>query len=217
MRARRERTGELRARVGAGPTRARLAILAGMPKTTTRTTASKRSSASSTTSKKSSAPLDPAKVAREVMLLLTQIEQKLDTLDLARLTTEERVTSAGKLRDGEEVALGHLLDTIDSSPATFAAIASHDHGTDDARVETEPTRQALARRLALAPLATALTQLARRVDDDALVQAERIREVTTPAYAILKANAAVDAKLRKRAARVFDYYASASRRPAKKG
>ncbi len=149
--------------------------------------------------------------------LLTRIEQKLDALDLARLTTDERVTSGGKLRDGEEDAIGHLLDAVDSSPATFVAIASHDHGTDDARVETGPTRQALARRLALAPLATALAQLARRVDDDVLVQGERIREVTTPAYAILKANAVVDARLRKRAARVFDYYASASRRPAKKG
>ena len=163
-----------------------------------------------------SAPTDPARVIREVQQLLSQVEQKLDTLDLARLTTDERTASGGKLRDGEDVILDELLATIDASPATFAAIASVDHGTDDARVETEPTRQALARRRALAPLAETLTRLARRVDDDVLVQAERVREVTTPAYAILKANAAVDAKLRKRGARVFDYHATQAR-PKKKG
>lgn len=36
-----------------------------------------------------------------------------------------------------------------------------------------------------------------------------------PAYAILKANAPLDAKLRKRAARVFEYYAARGR-PSKK-
>lgn len=160
-------------------------------------------------------PPSSADVARKVDHWLTQIEQALDTLDLARLTAAERVTVGGRLRDGEEGALTDLLDTIDASPQTFVSIASIDHGTDDARVETEPTRQAIERRVALSPLADRLEQLARRVHDDVLVQGERIRDVTTPAYAILKVNAAVDPKLRKRAARVFDYYAARGR-PSKK-
>lgn len=153
----------------------------------------------------------------EVLAALAQIEQQLDALDLASLTADERVNSAGKLREGEDVILDELLDTVDSFPQTFAAIADKDHGTDDARVETGPTRQALARRRALAPISAALLKLSRRVDDDLLVQAEQVRDVTTPAYAILKANAAVDAKLRKRAAKVFDYYAARGRPRKRKG
>ncbi len=176
-----------------------------------------RTSSTKTSSKARAATVaDPAKVARDVLALLTQIEQKLDSLDLARLTTDERINSAGKLREGEDDVLDELLAAIDASPQTFASIATLDHGTDDAVVETEPTRQALARRRILAPVSETLARLARRVDDDVLAQGALVREVTTPAYAILRANAAVDAKLRRRSAAVFDFYATRGR-PAKKG
>lgn len=153
--------------------------------------------------------------AAEVLALLAQAEKKLEELDLAQLTADERTGSSGKLRDGEGAILSILLDTIDSSPQTFAALADKDHGVDNSVVETAPTRQAIARREALAPVAATLARLSRRLDDDLLAQGEKIREVTSPAYAILKANAPVDAGLRKRASRVFDYYATRGR-PKKK-
>lgn len=178
-------------------------------KKTTKTTSSKKTPASKA---KTSTPAgSEATVAREVLDRLQQIEDLLENLELARLTAEERQVANGRLRDGEAEVLETLLDTMDAFPGPFAVLADKDRGDDAATLETGPTRQALARRQALAPVAAALAQLTRRVEDDVLVQGERAREVTTPAYALLKANAAVDPKLRKKAAKVFDFYAKMGR------
>jgi hypothetical protein len=161
---------------------------------------------------KTSTPVgSEATVAREVLDRLQQIVDLLENLDLARLTAEERQVTSGRLRDGEEEVLETLLDTMDACPGPFAVLADKDRGDKPTVLETGPTRQALARRQALAPVAAALASLTRRVEDDVLVQGERAREVTTPAYALLKANAAVDPELRKKAARVFDFYARTGR------
>jgi hypothetical protein len=175
-------------------------------KKTTKTTSSKKKTPASK-AKITSSPDSEAAVVREVLDRIQQIEALLENLELARLTAEERVSSNGRLRDGEEEALETLLDAMDAFPGPFAVLADKDRGDDAAALETSPTRQALARRQALAPVAASLARITRRVEDDLLVQGERIREVTAPAYAILKANAVVEPKLRKQAAKVFDFYA----------
>lgn len=179
-------------------------------KKTTKTTSSKKKTPASK-AKVTSSPDSEATVAREVLDRLQQIEALLEGLELAQLTAEERVSSNGRLRDGEEAALETLLDAMDAFPGPFAVLADKDRGDDAAALETGPTRQSLARRQALAPVAASLARLTRRVEDDLLVQGERVREVTAPAYAILKANAAVDPKLRKQAAKTFDFYAKLAR------
>ena len=158
-----------------------------------------------------------AKATAEVLADLAKMEAKLDAFELAALTADERLHSSGRLRDGEPALLGTVLDTVDAHPGRFQAIAASDHGVDDTVVETAPARTALARRALLAPLAAKLEALWTRVADDVLASGHLVREVTTPAYAIIRANAAVDRELRKAASTALDFYAKqARRRPAPK-
>jgi len=90
-----------------------------------------------------------------------------------------------------------VLDTVDAHPEQFASLAPQDHGTDDRVVETGPARAALLRRSLLAALTGDLAALSLRVSDDVLASGELARDVTTPAYAIIRANAPINAALRK--------------------
>lgn len=137
---------------------------------------------------------------------LRAAEVALEAYDLAAYTSDERQHSAGKLRDGEDKALEGILDTVDAHPEHFASLAPHDHGTDDRKVETGPARAALARRTLLAPLASDLVTFAQRVSDDVMSSGALARDVTTPAYAIIKANAPINPALRKSAAFSLNFY-----------
>ncbi len=152
---------------------------------------------------------------------LRAAEAALEAHDLAAYTSEERAHSAGKLRDGEDKALEGILDTVDAHPEHFVSLAPHDHGADDGKVETGPARTALARRSLLAPLAGELAAFAQRVSDDVLSSGALARDVTTPAYAIIKANAPINPALRKSAAFSLNFYvkqvqSKGSKAPAKK-
>jgi hypothetical protein len=144
--------------------------------------------------------------------------QALEGQDLESLTPDGRLHSAGKLREGEDLAMIGVLDTIDKFPGLFAALAPHDHGEDDQAVETGPSRAALARRALLAPLAKELADLLARVSDDMLACGEKAKDVTVPAYAIIKASAASSPALRASAAKAIGFYAAQAKRkkPAKK-
>lgn len=180
-------------------------------------TARKTASPSKDTAKKALvAAVDKARAA------VRAAEQALEAFDLASLTSDERAHSAGKLRDGEDAVLVTILDTVDAHPAQFASLAPHDHGSDDHVVETGPARAALARRNLLAPLATDLATLSLRVSDDLLASGALARDVTTPAYAIIRANAPLNPALRRSAAGPLSFYLktakqkkpSASKQPA---
>jgi hypothetical protein len=133
-------------------------------------------------------------------------EAALEAFELAAYTSEERAHSAGKLRDGEDLALEGILDTVDAHPEHFISLAPHDHGTDNRKVETEPARNALARRALLVPLQVELVALMQRVSDDVMSSGAFARDVTTPAYAIIKANAPINPALRKSAAGSLNFY-----------
>lgn len=136
----------------------------------------------------------------------------LAKVNLAKLTAEERKFSPGRLRDGESDVMVVLLDTIDEHAPTFHSLADRDGGVDPAALETGPSREALQRRALLAPLATELEELLTSVNDDVLVSAATAKVLTVPAYAIAKANAPVNAKLRKSVSSALDFYAKLSRR-----
>ena len=138
--------------------------------------------------------------------LVAAVQAALEAFELAAYTSEERAHSAGKLRDGEELALEGILDTVDAHPEHFISLAPHDHGTDDRKVETEPARNALARRALLVPLQIELAALTQRVSDDVMSSGAFTRDVTTPAYAIIKANAPLNPALRKSAAGSLNFY-----------
>jgi hypothetical protein len=142
--------------------------------------------------------------------------QALEEFELAALTSDERAHSSGKLRDGEGEILTVVLDTVDAHPEQFASLAPHDHGTDDRVVETGPARAALIRRSLLAPLAADLAALALRVSDDVLASGALARDVTTPAYAIIRANAPINAALRKSAARPLSFYVRTAKKKTTK-
>jgi hypothetical protein len=137
---------------------------------------------------------------------------ELEEHALASMTSEDRQHSAGKLRDGEATAMISVLDTVDAHPGQFASLAPHDHGSDDAAVETGPARTALARRALLAPLAAELDALLTRVGDDMLVSAALAKDVTVPAYGIIRANAPFNRALRSSAAAALDFHAAPARK-----
>ena len=161
-------------------------------------------------------PADLAKAIAKAEAALLALEAELEKHGVASLTAAERLHSNGRLRDGETVAMVNILDTVDAFPDRFGAIAAHDHGVDDEKVETGPSRQALARYDAFAPLRAVAARLAAKLDDDALASGGLVRDVTTPAYAIIKANAAIDPALRKKASAAIDFYSKASRKKAPK-
>jgi hypothetical protein len=147
-----------------------------------------------------------AAAVSSAMTALNGIVASLDAFDLASLTSEERTHSNGKLRDGETVAMTSVLDAIDARSGIFANLATKDHGTDDAVVETAPARAALARRTTMKPLGDLLNTIAGRVSDDLLAEGSTAKDVTVPAYALIQANAPIDPTLRRVAAPALSFY-----------
>ncbi len=124
----------------------------------------------------------------------------------ADMNREERAVTNGRILTDEMPALHTMLDVIDAHAAVFASLAAKDHGRDPDRVETAPARHALELLEALVPLVDELAVAHRRAADLALRLGELTRSVTTPAYAIGNANAAVNPALRSAMAPVNDYY-----------
>jgi hypothetical protein len=144
-----------------------------------------------------------------------QLCQRIEALGFAQLTDEERLHSRGRLREGEVEALESTLDTIDAHPGLFASLAAQDHGKDDSLVETAPAREALVRAAALLPLQQALSRALARVGDEVLASAALTKDVTIPAYAIIKVNAPLSASVRKKAAPALDFHAAKVRPKAR--
>jgi hypothetical protein len=162
--------------------------------------------------KKATAASAFEKAVHQALLAVRAAKEDLDGHGLESLTPDDRQHSTGKLRDGEDEAMVAVLDTVDKQPGLFAALAPHDHGKDDKKVETAPARAALARRALLAPLAKELDDLLTRVSDDMIASAETAKDVTVPAYAIIKANADISPELRKAAAPAIGFYTQAAKK-----
>jgi hypothetical protein len=174
-----------------------------------------KTKAKTKTTKKTTTTTSFAAAIADVLATAQAMRASLDALDLASLTEEERRHSAGKLRNGEAAAMTTILDTVDAFPQAFEALAPKDNGVNPNVVETAPSRASLARSQTLAPLAIVLESLVTRVSDDMLASAASAKEVTTPAYAIGKANAASNPKVRKSLATAIDFYTKASRHTSK--
>ncbi len=176
------------------------------PRTTSKTTASK---AGSRTTSKAATRNTGDRFAAQVAALRAQVQalsKQVEMLGLTALTDEDRLHSNGRLREGEADAMASILGTIDVHPAIFEALAARDHGSDDAVVETGPAREALARSVALAPLVRELSTLLTRVSDGVLASASLAKEVTGPAYAIIRANESMMPKIRQSAAVALNFH-----------
>jgi hypothetical protein len=157
-----------------------------------------------------------AKVVDEGVDALRALLAALEGQGLGSKTPEDRTHSNGKLRDGEPDAMTNILDTVDKFPGLFQSLAPHDHGKDDSRVETAPSRMALAHRAKLQPLAAVAQKVLDLVSDEMLEHAEQAKDVTGPAYAIIKANADVSPELKKTAAPALTFYAEIAKRKGPK-
>jgi hypothetical protein len=184
-------------------------------KTTIKTKSTKATKTTKATKATKTSATSFAAAIADVLATAQAMRASLDALDLASLTEEERKHSAGKLRTGEPAAMTTILDAVDAFPQAFSALAAKDNGTNPSVVETAPSRASLARSQTLAPLAIVLESLVTRVSDDMLASAAAAKDVTVPAYAIGKANAASDPKVRKSLATAIDFYTKASRHTAK--
>lgn len=130
---------------------------------------------------------------------------------LVRYSKKERQGSLGRFRDGEEDAILAVLDAIDGSPDVFKSLAAKDNGEDDALVETQPSRDDLARREALRPVMKDLAALSEDVGDTFLAIGARPRRFSIAAYAIGDVNAEHDAALASAMAPAKRFYAQHSR------
>jgi hypothetical protein len=162
--------------------------------------------------KKQSEKSDIESVVATAIEHIRAAKAALATVDLAKLTADERKFVSGRLREGEPAALKTLLDAIDEHPAVFQSLADRDGGKDPNVLETAPSREALVRRDLLAPLGDELEALSNAVSDDLLVSAALVKGLTVPAYAIAKANASVNTKLRKSISSALDFYSKTGRR-----
>lgn len=130
---------------------------------------------------------------------------------LVRYSKQSRLSSLGRFRDGEEEAIEAVMDMVDARPASFAALAAKDNGVDDTVVETQPSRDDLARREALKPLLKDLTTLKDDVGDTYLALGDRPRRFSIAAYSIGAANAPHDPALASAIAPAKRFYASRGR------
>ncbi len=145
-------------------------------------------------------------VVDEARAAIAQARAALEKVGLYSLTDEERLHTNGRLRNKEDGAMLSVLDAVDAAPGMFESIASRDHGSDETKVETGPAREAIERWQIIAPLVDDLASLSRDVGDDALAAASLAKDVTVPAYAILRANAKLNDKLRKAGKVALDFY-----------
>ncbi len=147
-----------------------------------------------------------AKVA-SIMTSASALLAALKGLGLPVLTDEERLHTVGKLRGGEPAAMLAILGTVDANPALFASLAT---GGD--AVDTAPARDALGEFRALAPLSAVFAQMSSLVSDGMIANGEIARGVTMPAYALGKAIAATNAKVRTSLAPAITFYGGKTRK-----
>jgi hypothetical protein len=145
---------------------------------------------------------------------LAAITTLLDALPLEHLTTQGRRDSNGKLRDGEPGAMLNVLTVVDAFIASFGSLADKDGGVDDSVVETAPARADIAMYQALAPLVAQVATLHEALSDTMLTLASSAKEVTGPAYAIIRANAPANPKMAALAAPATKFYGHAAKQRA---
>lgn len=153
-------------------------------------------------------------VIQEALTHLAAARTALAKLGKVVLTSSQRQTSNGKLRDGETAAMVNVLDTVDAFSAMFISIADKDGGVDDAKVETGPSRELIALWTALSPVAAAIDEIQTEVADKMLDAASRAKDVTVPAYAIVRANAPANAKMAKAAKPAMTFYGQPAKQRA---
>ncbi len=131
---------------------------------------------------------------------LAQVEQAVASIRAAlpyllSLTPEQRQRSAGRFHQGEDKAIGAVLDFADAWPQHFTVLADKDFGSDAAKFEVQVLRDRTTRRAGLATLGEELAGLAQSMQDTVLALGEVVREPALAAYKIARVLAASNAAM----------------------
>jgi hypothetical protein len=161
-----------------------------------------------------STPNHNAIAVANAMSNLAAATAALQKLGLASMSAAQRQDSTGKLRLGESPALTNVLDVMDGYSGVFASLADKDGGADDGAVETDPSRASLALWNELAPLLVLVDSMRTQISDTMMTAAEAVKDVTVPAYAIIRANAASNPKLARAAAGAIAFYGQPAKQRA---
>jgi hypothetical protein len=131
------------------------------------------------------------------MAQLSSARTTLASLGLAALTPAQRQDTNGKLRVGEAQAMTTVLDAMDAYPQLVSSLAD---------VDTATARADLALWSALTPVLAEIDAIQTEVSDALIESASAAKDVTVPAYAILRANAPANAALAKKLAPALTFY-----------
>lgn len=164
-----------------------------------------------TTTKSTKAPaLSP--FAKRMTELATEMVNLIKREKLAQLTPEQVKHTVGRIPPSELPALKIVVDLMDERPELFAVLANKDRGKDAKKVETTPTREALARFEDLAPLLGVLSSVHDKLEHEVLAQGARVRAVTSPAYQIAKVMSHSDDDVANTLGPAFTYYGEPGRK-----
>ena len=150
--------------------------------------------------------------AQRMTALAKEMTDLIKREKLAQLTPEQVKYTVGRIPAAELPALKIVVGLMDERPELFAVLANKDRGKDAKKLETEPTREALARFEELAPLLEVLSKVHDRLEHEVLSQGSRVRAVTSPAYQIAKVMSHSDDDVANTLSPAFTYYGEPGRK-----
>ena len=158
-------------------------------------------------------PLDDfTQIATQVTAFVSQIRTLV--VNPTRYTPDQRMHSAGRLKDGEGPMLQKVLDVAAAYPASFESLANLDFGEDPSTFEVGLVGDRLAKAAILGPLVDLLNALVQDLSDSTLELNGTGRQPASEAYVIAKALAKTNPIINGMIADVIGYYAAVAKAAA---
>ena len=163
-------------------------------------------------SKPSKSKTAPSPFATQLNVHLQAIVALIKREKLAQLTPEQFKYTVGRIPSSEVPSLKIVIDLMDERPELFAVLSNKDGGKDPKKLETEPTRLALARFEELAPMLEVVASIHDKLEHEALAQGARVRAVTSPAYQLAKVMSHSDEDVANTLGPAFTHYGEPGRK-----
>lgn len=157
-------------------------------------------------------PSTSSAFAQRMTALTKEMVDLIKREKLAQLTPEQVKYTVGRIPAAELPALKIVVDVMDERPELFAVLANKDRGKDAKKLETEPTREAIARFEELSPLLEVLSTVRDSLEHELLSQGTRVRAVTSPAYQLAKVMSHSDDNVANTLSPAFTYYGEPGRK-----
>jgi hypothetical protein len=134
---------------------------------------------------------------------------------LVRLTPDQRSSSSGRLREGEETALRAIAAAADLRPHVVECLADADFGDDPTQFEVQLLSDRLARRGLLDDMRAAIADLESQFADTILHTGALVKPPLLDAYKLLRPVAKSDKALNTVLQPATTYYAKIAKKSAK--